>query len=100
MEKLKGSQKKHLRGLAHSLKPLLIIGHEGVTPSVIKFMLKALDDHELIKVKFNKLKDEKDTLIDQLAESTESHVVGKIGNVAIFYKMNPIEEKRKIKVCS
>ncbi len=100
MENLKGSQKKYLRGIAHKLKPLIIIGHEGVTPAVIKFMLNALDAHELVKVKFNKLKDEKETLIDELADKTQSCVAGTIGNIAIFYKMNPKEEKRKIKFCS
>lgn len=97
MEKLKGSQKKYLRGLAHSLKPLIIIGHEGVTPSLVKFMVKALDDHELVKVKFNKLKEEKDALIETLVSKTEAELVGRIGNTAIFYKQSSVEEKRKIK---
>ncbi len=100
MNTLKGSQKKYLRGLAHSLKPLIIIGHDGITPSVIKFMEKVLYDHELVKVRFNKLKEEKKQLIEELSEATNSEVVGTIGNIAIFYKMNPEEDKRKIKVCS
>lgn len=96
MEKLKGSQKKYLRGLAHSLKPIITIGYEGVTEAVTKFMEKAFDSHELIKVKFNKFKEEKDELIEALAEATNSEVAGRIGNTAIFYKMNPDEKKRKI----
>jgi len=96
MEKLKGSQKKYLRGLAHSLKPLITIGHEGVTEAVKKFMEKAFDSHELIKVKFNKFKDEKEELIEVLAEATHSEVAGQIGNTAIFYRMHPDKDKRKI----
>jgi len=96
MDKLTGTARKHLRGLAHRLSPVVIIGYEGVSDSVIKTIAKALDDHELIKVKFNKFKEEKKPLSLDIETKTKSHMVGLIGNVAIFYKQNPDEKKRKI----
>ncbi|MEI6092798.1 MAG: YhbY family RNA-binding protein [bacterium] len=96
MEKLKGKNRKYLRGLAHNLDPVILIGHEGFTPSIIKAVEKALADHELIKIKFNKFKEEKEELSLELENLTKSEMVGMIGNVAIFYKQNPDKDKRKI----
>ena len=56
----------------------------------------ALNDHELIKVKYIAGKEEKRASTDALAAQTQSHVVGLIGNVAILYRQHPEEEKRKI----
>ncbi|MBW1754247.1 MAG: YhbY family RNA-binding protein, partial [Deltaproteobacteria bacterium] len=52
MKKLQGFQKKHLRGLAHSLKPVVFIGQKGITDTVVRSINEALNSHELIKVKF------------------------------------------------
>ena len=44
-------QKRHLRGLAHALKPVIRIGNPGLTDAVVRETARALQDHELIKVK-------------------------------------------------
>ena len=98
VKKLRGKDRKYLRGLAHSLTPVVIIGYEGLTDAVIKTVDKALTDHELIKVRFNKFKEEKKEFSSKIEESTSSEMVGMIGNVAIFYRMNPDEKKRKIHI--
>jgi RNA-binding protein len=98
MEKLKGKNRKYLRGLAHALVPVVMIGYEGLTEAIFKAVNKALDDHELIKIKFGKFKEEKEELSAQIEKATSSEMVGMIGNVAIFYRMNPDEEKRKIRL--
>lgn len=97
MEKLTGTQRKYLRGIAHSLKPSVLIGYEGLSAAVMKALEKALDDRELIKVKFNKFKEEKDAYCADIAKTTKSELVGLIGNVAIFYREHSDPEKRKIK---
>ena len=48
---LSTSQKKHLRGLAHKLKPVVTIGDKGLSPGVMEEYRNALDHHELIKVR-------------------------------------------------
>ena len=96
--KLRGKDRKYLRGLAHSLTPVVIIGHEGLTDAIIKTTDKALDDHELIKVRFNKFKEEKKDFSSKIEEATSSEMVGMIGNVAIFYRMNKDEKKRRIHI--
>ena len=96
MRKLKGSDRKYLKGLAHHVKPVVQIGKSGVTGSVIETVRQALDAHELIKIRFIEHKEEKRALFDEIAQKTKSHGVGMIGHIAIFYRQHPDAEKRKI----
>lgn len=92
--KLKGAQRRHLRGLAHSLKPIVQVGQQGVTDMVINQLNIALFDHELVKVKINNTYD--GTMEDaaiELTKSTESACVQQIGHILLFYKANPDEPK-------
>lgn len=98
MEKLKGFQKKYLRGLAHNKKPMVFIGQKGMSSGLIQAVDDALDTHELIKLKFNefKEKEQKEALIVMIEKETQSEMVGMIGHVAIFYRCHKDLEKRNI----
>lgn len=96
MQPLNSQQRKHLRGLAHHLDPLILVGKQGYTHALVRATAEALDDHELIKVRFNDFKDQKGEIIHEIARRTGSEVVGTIGHVAILYRENPDPEKRKI----
>jgi len=50
----------------------------------------------LIKVRFNEFKDQKKALAEELATRTGSQIAGIIGHIAILYRPQPDEEKRKI----
>lgn len=93
---LAGSQRTYLRGLAHNLRPVIQVGKNGITDELIKAVDDALDIHELIKIKFVDFKEEKKGLSQDIAIRTASEAVGLIGNVAIFFRQNPNEKKRKI----
>ena len=97
MEKLKGSAKKYLRSLAHHLKPVVIVGKNGIGGQFMASVDAALNDHELIKVKFGEFKEEKKEISAQIAEETRSEVVGIIGHIVIFYRQHPHLELRKNK---
>jgi RNA-binding protein len=80
-------QKRHLRGLAHALKPLIRLGNAGLTEAVVREMARALHDHELIKVKApGGDRAARDALIEALAARTGSALVQRIGNVAVYYR--------------
>ena len=49
--KLSDKQKQYLRGLAHSLKPVVHIGSAGITPGLLTELDRNLEHHELLKVK-------------------------------------------------
>ncbi|MFW6081352.1 MAG: YhbY family RNA-binding protein [Desulfosalsimonas sp.] len=100
MQKLKGYQRTHLRGLAHSIKPLVFIGQKGLSPPVIDAVNEALDSHELVKVKFQdfKEKEQKKEIAGEIEKETEAEMVGIIGHMAIFYRRQPDPGKRKIRI--
>ena len=98
MEKLKGAQKKYLRAQAQHLMPVVMIGAKGSTTQLISSVNAALNDHELIKIKFGEFKEAKKEISQEIAGKTKSELVGLIGNIAIFYRQNPNPERRKIKL--
>jgi RNA-binding protein len=98
MERLKGSERKHLRALAHCLKPVVMIGRIGISKELTSSVDAALKDHELIKVKFLEFKEEKKEMAGEIAGATGSEVVGIIGNIAILYRQHPDPQLRKIKL--
>lgn len=91
---LSPSQKRYLRGLAHSLKPVILTGNKGVTPALLKEFSSALDQHELVKVKLGDDRDERKLHIAELGEGAKAEIVQSIGRVACFYRRN--EEKPKL----
>lgn len=97
-KEMTSTQRKSLRGQAHGLKPVVWIGQHGLTPALIKSIDEALLAHELIKMKFNEFKEEKDELLAQITDQTSSCLAGRIGNIAILYRQHPDPAKRKIKV--
>lgn len=100
MEKLKGYQKKYLKGLVHGMKPLVFIGQKGLSPTVTRAVDESLEKHELIKVKFSDFKEkiQKKEMVGVIEKQTASELVGMIGHMAIFYREQKNPEKRKIKV--
>lgn len=92
---LTASQTRYLRGLAHSLKPVLLMGGNGVTPAVLKELEQALDTHELIKVRLTG--DDRGARAGALAtllESSGAEPVQTIGHIAVLYRRN--EEQPRI----
>jgi RNA-binding protein len=45
MQQLTSSQAKYVRGLAHSLKPVVFVGQKGITATVLETIHAALDTH-------------------------------------------------------
>ena len=83
-------QRRHLKGLAHPLSPIIRVGNAGVTPSVVAETGRALADHELIKVRVAAAdREARDAAIESLAAETGSALVGRVGHVAILYRRHP-----------
>lgn len=62
------------------------LGKGGVTPAFIAALDDALKHKELVKLKFDEFKEEKKELAPQIAERTNSHLVMRVGNVAVYYR--------------
>ena len=88
--KLSERQLRHLRGLAHALKPVIRLGNSGLSDAVVAETARALQDHELIKVKaLGGDRAARDALFATLAARTHSALVQRIGNVAALYRLHP-----------
>ncbi|HUI62849.1 MAG TPA: YhbY family RNA-binding protein [Steroidobacteraceae bacterium] len=85
---LSDRQRRHLRGLAHELKPVIRLGGAGLTEAVARETARALHDHELIKVKAAASgdRDAREALFADLARRTGSALIHRIGNVAVLYR--------------
>jgi RNA-binding protein len=87
---LNDAQRKHLRRLGHDLNPVVLVGQTGVGGSLVAELERALDDHELVKVKARVGdRDARNEIFTTLAERTKSQLVQRIGNVALYYRHNP-----------
>ena len=98
MGELKGSQRKYLRGVAHGYKPVVQIGKEGLSESVVRAIDAALEAHELIKLKIAAQRDEREQLVPLIEARLICECVGTVGQMAILYREHPDPEKRKIAV--
>ena len=94
--RLAGSARKYLRGLGHNLDPVVQIGRQGLSDTVVAELEQALDVHELIKVRFHLDRDQKREMIEEIARRLRADAVGAIGHTALFYRPAEDPEKRRI----
>ncbi|HFE32794.1 MAG TPA: ribosome assembly RNA-binding protein YhbY [Gammaproteobacteria bacterium] len=84
---LTSKQKRHLRALAHKLKPVVMIGNAGLSEGVIGEIDGSLAHHELIKVRLGGMeRDDRSAAIDEICQKTACELVGSIGHIGIFYR--------------
>jgi len=88
--KLSGKQMRYLRSLGHHLKPLVMLGREGITDNVIAAAHAVLGAHELLKVKIgNGCPLEKREAAAALAAGTGSEIVQILGKTFLVFRANP-----------
>lgn len=84
---LSATEKKFCRSIGHHLKPIVLIGSNGLSDALLAELERALEDHELIKVKVAaEDRETKRAIIAALAEAVNCEVVHSIGNVALVYR--------------
>ena len=86
---LKASQKKNLRGQAHHLKPLVTVAGKGLSEPVIAELERALNDHELIKVKLRGDREQREAWMLGITQQCGAELIQSIGQTACFYKRHP-----------
>lgn len=98
--KLSTKQIAHLRGLAHNLNPVVMIGNNGLTENVIKEIELNLNSHELIKVQVaGDDRDARKSIYDEITKATGAIAVHHIGKQLVFYRPSTtIKESAKISI--
>jgi RNA-binding protein len=80
-------QKRYLKGLAHNIKPVVLIGNKGLTETVLSEIDNALNQHELIKVRVSgQERADRVMMMNDIAEKTKSDLVLIIGHVGGYYR--------------
>lgn len=86
-------QRQYLKGLAHHLSPVVMLGGNGLTEGVIAEIDNALNHHELIKVKIAGADREmKQLIIQAIVRETKATEVQTIGHVLVLFR--PSEDKK------
>jgi RNA-binding protein len=91
---LDADRKKQFRTIGHQLNPVVMVAERGLTEGVGLELERALEDHELIKVKLG-LADPADrrAMATQLCEQHRAELVQAVGKVVLIYrkalKQNP-----------
>lgn len=94
---LTGKQRRFLRAEAHALEPVVMIGKEGLSRTVVSATRQALLTHELIKVRvLDNSPLERKEVADALPSLVSGHLAGLVGRVVILYKRHP--QKPQIKL--
>lgn len=92
----KHQTKAVFESIAHSLKPVVLMGANGLTEAVLAEIELALDHHELIKVKVaSEDRETKVLIIDAIVRETKAEKVQTIGKVLVLYRQS---EERKIEI--
>ena len=96
MQKLTPVERSALRAEAHGLKPVVIIGEAGLTPSVIKEISASLDSHGLIKVRvFGDDREMRSEIYENICTELQAHPVQHIGKLLVIYRPKVEVEKAR-----
>ncbi|ATD06815.1 MULTISPECIES: ribosome assembly RNA-binding protein YhbY [Pseudoalteromonas] len=93
---LSNKQKQFLKGLAHSLNPVVLLGANGLTEGVMAEIEQNLNIHELIKVKVpTNDRETKKLIFEAIVRETNAHKVQTIGHIIVLYRQS---EDKKIQL--
>lgn len=86
---ISAERKKQFRTIGHKLNPIVTIAGKGLSEGVLAELNRALDDHELIKVKLGIAeRDERKELVTELTALPNVELIQEIGKVVILYRGN------------
>lgn len=84
---LSNTQKRFLKGIAHGLNPVILIGSNGLTDGLMKELEKSLTHHELLKIKIASAeRDDRKEIIETILTATQAQLVQSIGKVMVIYR--------------
>jgi len=86
-ETLSGKQRRQLRAMGHHLKPVLIVGKEGVFDSLMEQVERELEAHELIKMKvLESAPADPRSVAEEIATGARAHLAQVLGRTALLYR--------------
>ncbi|AKO53719.1 RNA-binding protein [Marinobacter psychrophilus] len=84
---LSPEQRREYRAIAHNLKPVIIVGDKGLTENLQEELERALNDHELIKIKIaSQDRETRQQAVTELCAGAKAEVVQTIGKIAVILR--------------
>lgn len=91
---LSSQEVRILRSQLHHLKPVVIIGNNGLSTAVLQEINRALDDHELIKIRTNLAdRGERSKVSCEICDKLAASLIQTIGQIIAIYRKNPNMEE-------
>lgn len=92
---ISNADKKRYRAIGHNLKPVVTIAQKGITDNIRAEIDRALNEHELIKIKLVTLdRDEKTALVEAICTEFNAECIQRIGHVLLLYRAAKNPDKR------
>ena len=87
METINSAQRSELRAKAHLLHPVVMISEKGLSATVLSEIERALESHELIKIRvFGADRTQRDKILEEICSKSGAHTVQHIGRILIIYR--------------
>jgi len=83
-------QRREFKARAHNLRPVVMVGDAGLTPSVIREIDLNLKSHELIKIRvFGDDREARASMIESICTQLDAAPVQHIGKILVIYRPRP-----------
>ena len=87
--KMTSQMRQKMRGQAHGIKPVVMIGHAGLTEAVQLEIERALLAHELIKIRISNQESQKlNDMIQKICKDHQAELIQTIGHIVVIYRKN------------
>jgi len=99
MHELSPARRRELKARAHVLDPVVMIGGEGLSSSVLAEIDRGLKAHELIKIRARDTdRPAREVLLEEICRSTGAQPVQHIGKIFVIFRQNPEPEERSLEI--
>jgi putative YhbY family RNA-binding protein len=90
MKSLSSSERKLLKARAHALTPVVTVGNQRLSASVLKEIDTCLKAHDLIKIRVTgDDRDLRQAMLGEICNRTDASPVQHIGKVLVVYREYP-----------
>jgi RNA-binding protein len=89
MLELSPKRRRELKARAHKLDPVVLVGGAKLSTQVLAEIERNLKSHELIKVRVNAERDDREVMLREICRRTEAQAVQHIGKIFVLFRENP-----------